>query len=311
MERISIIGSGTMGHSIAISLAWGAHPVKVYCINNEAAEDALKNIDAKLEVMITHKAIGLTESEEIKSNIKLQTSLEQTLSDTTFIIEAITENLELKRKLFNNISEYIDEGTVLASNTSGFLPSELSSEFKYPEQFAVTHFWNPAHLIPLVEIVPSDKTSTQTIERTKELLQKINKKPIVLKKEITGFIGNRLQYAMLREAQYLLDNGYANKEDIDASVTYSIGRRYPVTGPLMTADLGGLDVFSTISDYLFKELSKADYSGETITQLVKDGNLGIKNRSGFYEWNEEFSREINEQREKMLLDFLKSDEREV
>lgn len=311
MERVSIIGSGTMGHSIAISLAWSNQPVKVYCINNEAAEDALKNIDAKLEVMITHKAISLTEAEEMKNNIKLKTSLEETLSDTTFIIEAITENLELKRKLFNNISEYIDEKTVLASNTSGFLPSELSYDFKYPKQFAVTHFWNPAHLIPLVEIVPSDKTSKETIERAKELLQRINKKPIVLKKEITGFIGNRLQYAMLREAQYLLDNGYADKEDIDASVTYSIGRRYPVTGPLMTADLGGLDVFSTISDYLFKELSKADYSGETITQLVKEGNLGIKNRSGFYKWNEESSAEINDHREKVLLDFLKSDEREV
>ena len=311
MERVSVIGSGTMGHSIAISLAWGDQTVNVYCINNEAAEVALKNINTKLEVMINHKAISLTEAEEIKSNIKLKTSLAETLSDTTFIIEAITENLELKRKLFNNISEYIDEKTVLASNTSGFLPSELSHEFKYPEQFAVTHFWNPAHLIPLVEIVPSDKTSKETIERAKELLTKISKKPIVLKKEITGFIGNRLQYAMLREAQYLLDNGYADKEDIDASVTYSIGRRYPVTGPLMTADLGGLDVFSTISDYLFKELSNADHSGETITQLVKEGNLGIKNRSGFYEWNEELSAEINEQREKMLLDFLKSDEREV
>lgn len=311
MERVSIIGSGTMGHSIAISLAWGNKFVKVYCINNEAAEDALKNIDDKLEVMITHKAINLTEAEDIKNNIKLKTSLEETLSDTTFIIEAITENLEIKKELFNTIAEHIDDKVIVASNTSGFLPSELSSDFKYPKQFAVTHFWNPAHLIPLVEIVPSNETSNRTIERAKELLQKIKKKPIVLKKEITGFIGNRLQYAMLREAQYLLDNGYADKEDIDASVTYSIGRRYPVTGPLMTADLGGLDVFSTISDYLFKELSKADYSGETITQLVKDGNLGIKNRSGFYEWNEEFSREINEQREKMLLDFLKSDEREV
>lgn len=140
MERVSVIGSGTMGHSIAISLAWGDHPVKVYCINNEAAEDGLKNIDAKLEVMIKHKAINLNEAEEIKNNIKLNTSLAETLSDTTFIIEAITENLELKRELFNNISEYIDEKTVLASNTSGFLPSELSYEFKYPEQFAVTHF---------------------------------------------------------------------------------------------------------------------------------------------------------------------------
>lgn len=311
VERVSIIGSGTMGHSIAISLAWGNQPVKVYCMNNEAAVDASKNIGTKLEVMVTQKAISVIEAEEIKKNIKLKTNLKETLSGTTFIIEAITENLDIKKEMFNTIADYIDEKVVVASNTSGFLPSELASEFKHPDQFVITHFWNPAHLIPLVEIVPSDKTSERTIERAKELMTKISKKPIVLKKEITGFIGNRLQYAMLREAQYLLDNGYADKEDIDASVTYSIGRRYPVTGPLMTADLGGLDVFSTISDYLFKELSKADHSGETITQLVKEGNLGIKNHSGFYEWNEKFSGEINEQREKILLEFLKNDEREV
>lgn len=311
MERVSIIGSGTMGHSIAISLAWGNRFVKVYCINNEAAEDALKNIDDKLEVMITHKAINLTEAEDIKNNIKLKTSLEETLSDTTFIIEAITENLEIKKELFNTIAEHIDDKVIVASNTSGFLPSELSSDFKYPKQFAVTHFWNPAHLIPLVEIVPSNETSSRTIERAKELLQKIKKKPIVLKKEITGFIGNRLQYAMLREAQYLLDNGYADKEDIDASVTYSIGRRYPVTGPLMTADLGGLDVFSAISNYLFKELSNADYSGETITGLVNDGEFGIKNGSGFYDWDDEFADDVNNQREQVLIEFLKNDGKEV
>src|SRR5699024_66130 len=122
---------------------------------------------------------------------------------------------------------------------------------------------------------------------------------------------NRLQYAMLREAQYLLDNGYADKEDIDASVTNSIGRRYPVTGPLMTADLGGLDVFSAISNYLFKELSKADSSGETIMNLVEQGQYGSKNGRGFYEWGEEASREINSRREKMLIEFLKNDETEV
>lgn len=307
MERVSIIGSGTMGHSIAISLAWGEHFVKVYCLDNEAAKAALKNINTKLEVMTTHKAISAAQAEDIRSNIKLKTSLEETLSDTTFIIEAITENLEIKRELFDDISEYINEEIVLASNTSGFLPSELSSEFKYPEQFVVTHFWNPAHLIPLVEIVPSDKTSTRTIERAEALLHKINKKPIVLKKEITGFIGNRLQYAMLREAQYLLDNGYADKEDIDASVTYSIGRRYPVTGPLMTADLGGLDVFAAISDYLFKELSNADYSGETITRLVKSGKFGAKNGSGFYNWDDEFIDFVNNNREQVLIEFLKNE----
>ncbi|MEK4556011.1 3-hydroxyacyl-CoA dehydrogenase family protein [Jeotgalicoccus sp. FSL K6-3177] len=311
MERVSVIGSGTMGHSIAISLAWHHHPVKVYCIDEEAVKNAKENIKAKLGVMMNNKVINDPQANSIESMIELKTSFKETISEATFIIEAITENLEIKKELYNKVSKSMSRKAVLASNTSGFLPSELSAGFKYPEQFVVTHFWNPAHLIPLVEIVPSGETREETIKRTEELLKKINKKPIVMKKEIIGFIGNRLQYAMLREAQYLLDNGYADKEDIDVSVTHSIGRRYPVTGPLMTADLGGLDVFSAISNYLFKELSKADSSGETIMNLVEQGQYGSKNGRGFYEWGEEASREINSRREKMLIEFLKIDETEV
>lgn len=311
MEKVSVIGSGTMGHSIAISLAWHNHPVKVYCIDEEAVKNAEENIKAKLEVMVDNKVINDPQANSIESMIELKTSFKETISEATFIIEAITENLEIKKELYNKVSKFMSRKTVLASNTSGFLPSELSAGFKYPELFVVTHFWNPAHLIPLVEIVPSGETSKETIKRAEGLLKKINKKPIVMKKEIIGFIGNRLQYAMLREAQYLLDNGYADKEDIDASVTHSIGRRYPVTGPLMTADLGGLDVFSAISNYLFKELSTADYSGEAIMHLVEQGQYGSKNGQGFYEWGEEASKEINSRREKVLIEFLKNDETEV
>lgn len=307
MENITIIGSGTMGHSIALSLAWGGLSAKVYCINNKAAKDAEQEVKKKLKTMTAHQVITDIDEESIFKYIQFTTNLEDALSGTSFIIEAITENLNLKRKLFDDISGYLNEDTVLASNTSGFLPSELSQNYKYPEQFAVAHFWNPAHLIPLVEIVPSVKTSKKTVQRIKILLEKINKKPIVLKKEITGFIGNRLQYAMFREAQYLLDNGYADKEDIDASVTHSIGRRYPVTGPLMTADMGGLDVFSAISDYLFKELSSQEQSGETISNLVNQGKFGIKNGEGFYEWNQEFSERVNRERDRVLLNFLEQD----
>lgn len=307
MENITIIGSGTMGHSIALSLAWGGLSAKVYCINNKAAKDAEQEVKKKLKTMTAHQVITDIDEESIFKYIQFTTNLEDALSGTSFIIEAITENLNLKRKLFDDISGYLNEDTVLASNTSGFLPSELSQNYKYPEQFAVAHFWNPSHLIPLVEIVPSVKTSEKTVQRIKILLEKINKKPIVLKKEITGFIGNRLQYAMFREAQYLLDNGYADKEDIDASVTHSIGRRYPVTGPLMTADMGGLDVFSAISDYLFKELSSQEQSGETISNLVNQGKFGIKNGEGFYEWNQEFSERVNRERDRVLLNFLEQD----
>lgn len=135
----------------------------------------------------------------------------------------------------------------------------------------------------------------------------MKKKPVLLNREIPGFIGNRLQYALFREAQSLLDAGVATKEDIDAAVTYSIGRRLPVTGPLMTADMGGLDVFSAISNYLFEDLSTDQKSGRVLTQLVEENKLGDKSGEGFYTWDEQFSQLKNVEREQMLIHFLKGD----
>jgi 3-hydroxybutyryl-CoA dehydrogenase len=135
----------------------------------------------------------------------------------------------------------------------------------------------------------------------------MKKKPILLNKEIPGFIGNRLQYALFREAQALLDAGAATKEDIDAAVTYSIGRRLPVTGPLMTADMGGLDVFSAISNYLFEDLSTDQRSGETLTRLVEEKKFGDKSGEGFYEWEQTVSEKLNAEREQTLIHFLKND----
>lgn len=171
----------------------------------------------------------------------------------------------------------------------------------------MTHFWNPAHLIPLVEVIRGQRTSDQTVERTFQLLYFMKKKPIEVKKDILGSIVNRLQYALFREAQHILELGVASKEDIDAAVVYSIGRRLPVTGPFLTADMGGLDVFDTISDYLFKDLSKAEQSYDEIRTLVQEGKYGQKTGEGFYVWTESFTREINEKRERMLIQFLKED----
>lgn len=164
------------------------------------------------------------------------------------------------------------------------------------KRFIITHFWNPAHLIPLVEVVRGEKTSDQTTERAFQLLKAFQKKTIEVKMEISGFIGNRLQYALFREAQFLLELGVATKEDIDAAVTYSIGRRLPITGPLQSADMGGLDVFSTISDYLFSDLSNAKESSPTLKKLVQEQKLGTKTGEGYYKWNTAFSDEVIQKR---------------
>lgn len=307
MENVSILGCGTMGHSIALSAAWAGLPVKVYGVNEQDLETAKKGLHNKLNVMKDNGLFDETEASRIMELIVLSPSLEEVVKEATFIIEVIPEVLDLKKSMYEKLEELVDKDVIIASNTSGFMPSLLAEGMDHPNRFVVTHFWNPGHLIPLVEVVKGEKTDNGTVQRAMQVLQHMKKKPVLLNREIPGFIGNRLQYALFREAQSLLDAGVATKEDIDAAVTYSIGRRLPVTGPLMTADMGGLDVFSAISNYLFEDLSNDQKSGRVLTQLVEENKLGDKNGQGFYTWDEQFSLLKNVEREQMLIHFLKGD----
>ncbi|WP_313894048.1 3-hydroxyacyl-CoA dehydrogenase NAD-binding domain-containing protein [Psychrobacillus sp.] len=307
MENVSIIGCGTMGHSIALSAAWAGMQVKVYGVNEKDIENAHKGLQNKLKVMTDNDVFDQEEANRIRQNIELSISLEDVIAQSTFIIEVIPEVLEMKKEMYKKIETLVDKDVVIASNTSGFKPSLLAEEMEHPNRFVVTHFWNPGHLIPLVEVVKGENTDSQTVERAMQAMKDMNKQPILLNKEIPGFIGNRLQYALFREAQSILDAGVATKEDIDAAVTYSIGRRLPVTGPLMSADMGGLDVFSAISNYLFEDLSTYQKSGTVLTKLVEENKFGDKNGEGFYSWGTDFSEQKNAEREQTLIHFLKND----
>lgn len=218
MEKLSIIGCGTMGHSIALSAAWAGMEVKVSGINEEDIRRADQGLDNKLIVMTKNELFDEAEAKEIRSRITLVTSLPEAVKDATFIIEAIPEVIEMKHKLYIELEQLVDENVVIASNTStsGFTPTLLAEMTTHPSRFIVTHFWNPGHLIPLVEVVKGNQTNEDTIERSLSLMKRMNKQPILLLKEIPGFIGNRLQYALFREAQSLLDEGVATKEDITA-----------------------------------------------------------------------------------------------
>lgn len=309
MEKLSIIGCGTMGHSIALSAAWAGISVKVSGVTTRDIDHADAGLKNKINVMAANGLFDEAEGKEIRERITLQTSLQKVVSDATYIIEAIPEDIDMKHDLYKELEPLIDDQVIVASNTSGFTPTSLAEGAIHPNRFIVTHFWNPAHLIPLVEVVKGEKTDQEIVNRSMELMKQMNKKPILIHKEIPGFIGNRLQYALFREAQSLLDAGVASKEDIDAAVTYSIGRRLPITGPLMTADMGGLDVFSAISNYLFEDLSTAKRSGRILTGLVDEGKLGDKSGEGFYEWDKETSEKLNKEREQTLIYFLKNNDK--
>ncbi|MEK3857267.1 3-hydroxyacyl-CoA dehydrogenase family protein [Cytobacillus sp. FSL H8-0458] len=307
MERIAVLGCGTMGHSIALNAAWAGLSVTMQGISEADLEQGWTNMLKKLEVMLNNGILSESEAGHIQENIKMTVSVEEAVQGATFVIEAVPENIQLKIDLFKRLDTLCGPDVILASNTSGLSPTEIASETAHPERTVVTHFWNPAHLIPLVEVVRGEKTGDETVERSFQLLKQMKKKPIEVKKEVPGFVGNRLQYALFREAQYLLEEGIASKEDIDDAVTYGIGRRLPVSGPLMTADMGGLDVFSAISDYLFQHLSSAEESLPALKKLVSEQKLGDKTGEGYYKWDEAFSKEYNQKREAELIRFLKKD----
>lgn len=307
MEQLTVIGCGTMGHSIALNAAWVNITVKMYGVDIADIERGKSGILSNLNSMFKNGLINQKEIREISDRVFATTCIDEAANESSFIIEAIPENINLKMDMFRYLDKISDKNVVLASNTSGLSPTMIASVTENPERILVTHFWNPAHLVPLVEVVRGKETNNDTLKRTLELLKIMKKKPIEVKKEIPGFVANRLQFALFREAQYLLEEGIASKEDIDAAVIYSIGRRLSVTGPILSADMGGLDVFEAISDYLFQNLCNAESSLKALKKLVKSNKLGGKTGEGYYTWNNSFFEKMNNRREKELIRFLKQD----
>lgn len=307
MEKLAIIGSGTMGHSIALTAAWAGINVKMFGLNDIELEKGFLGIQNKLIVLLQNDLINNNDLEDIRKRISGTQSLDAAAEGSTFIIECIPEDMGMKQDLFCTLDKLCASHVILASNTSGLSPTLISSGTLHPERVIVTHFWNPAHLIPLVEVLRAGKTNDDTFNRAMDLLRFMNKKPIEVRKEVPGLVGNRLQFALLREAQYILEEGIASKEDIDSAVIYSIGRRLPVTGPLQSADMGGLDIFASISDYLFKDLSNAERASPGLKKLVEHNKLGDKTGEGYYPWDKESSIEMNRKREIELIRFLKQD----
>lgn len=197
----------------------------------------------------------------------------------------------------------------MATNTSGLSPTALQSVLQHPERFVVAHFWNPAQLMPLVEVVPGKKTTQETVDITVKLMNKVGKHAVPLKKEALGFVGNRIQLAVLREAFHIIDKGIASPEAVDDIVKYSLGRRWNLVGPVASADLGGLDVFKNISSYLYADLANETGTDPALAKKVSQNELGLKTGKGFFDWQGDAGKKIVKQRDQALLDQLKDDQK--
>lgn len=299
-EPIGIVGAGLMGGGIAALICAAGIPVKVYDENKEQLSrlgDRVRTLVEELE------KYGLAEpgtTGKIEDRLEIISGY-SSLSNCVAVIEAVFEDPAVKRAVYSQIEEHISPSSLLATNTSNIVPSDLISGMKNPERFLVVHFWNPPHAVPLVEIVPHSQTNKEIIDEAVSLVKRIGNEPVVLSKEVAGFIGNRLQYALLREALWIVQQGIADFEEVDRAMTLSLGRRYAITGPFATADLGGLDTFLMISQQLMPQLASDNAPLEVMARIVAAGNTGAKSGRGLLSWPEERSQAVIKERNDALL----------
>jgi len=306
VRSISVIGAGIMGHGIAQVFAVGGYDV---CLNDVTAEilsRAMVRIRENLRIFNENGFITSQEADAAYARVRTEPDLKASVRDADIVIEAIKEDIELKRALFNRLDAMCPERTVLASNSSSLLISDFASATKRQDRVVLTHWYNPPHIVPAVEVIRGVHTSQETADLLYDLLKKVKKLPIRINKEIPGYLLNRIQMALAREAWYLWQAGVASAEDIDLAVKGSLGFRLASIGPLLTADLGGQDTWRAVSTYLFPLISDAHEPPEDYIKMVDAGNLGMKTGKGFYDYTEEEWKAVIEKRDKEFLQRLKN-----
>jgi 3-hydroxybutyryl-CoA dehydrogenase len=287
IRKIGIIGAGTMGHGIAESFAMYGYDVNLYDINSTALEKAKLEMEQEL-VMLTEEAIfARTELPKILERITLSTDLKQTVEDRDYVIECAPENLELKKNLFKQLDEMCPAKTILASNTSS-LPlgemMELVSEDR-KKRMMVNHMFNPAHLIPLVELSFFGNMPEEIFAEVEDLYLSIKKQPVKIVKDVPGLVANRIMQGVAREVFSLIEQGVADAADIDRALKFGPAFRYATTGQLEVSDFGGLDIWCIVGDNLLKAMDNSQSANKLLRQKVSEGKLGVKSGEGFYRYD--------------------------
>lgn len=304
IERVAVIGAGIMGHGIACVCAEAGYYVNLMDVKDEALRGAIDRIKSELRILTENGVITKEKADATLPRIKGTLSLAEAVKDADFVIEAVPERMNLKRQVFKKLDELCSKHTIIATNTSTFMVTDIAAVVRRKNRVVGTHWWNPPYIIPLVEIVVGSKTSDETVNLTKEFIEKLGKTPIVCK-ESPGFIGSRIQGAMFREAVAILEEGVASVEDIDTTVKLSFGLRLPIIGPFEMADLGGLDTWLWAGEYYYKKRKKPwNKPPNLLTQKVKSGELGTKTGRGFYDYTGRDVNSILRERDIRLIKLL-------
>lgn len=304
ISKVAVAGAGVMGAGIAQVFAQQGFSVIVYDLNEDILQKAEKRIKDSLYLLKQNGILSGKNLKEALQNITFSSRLDE-ISGVHMVVEAIPEQIKLKQGLFQELDKMFSSDVILATNTSGISISAIASATKKPDRVVGMHWWNPPYIIPVVEIIKGEKTKEEIVEAVSELAVRLNKKPVLVKKDIPGFLGNRMQYALMREAVYLLEEKVASAEDIDTMVKAGFGFKFPVIGPLETIDMAGMDIFYNVSKYLYKELDSSEQTQKLVEEKVGQKKLGIKTGEGFYNYKNIDLNKLNQERVKKYISLLK------
>lgn len=305
IRQIAVIGAGLMGHGIAQEFASAGYNVRMHDVTDERLKTARTQIESNLSLLAENAIIQKESIEPTLQRIQTHTELRTVTENADFVVEAVPEDLTLKQQIFEKLDGICPPHTILASNTTALMPSQIGVKAKRKDKILNTHYFNPPYLIPLVELIRSPNTSDETVATTFDLLTAIGKTPAIIEKEVLGFVGPRLQAALIREAFAIVEQGIASAETVDLVVRNSFGRRLSVAGPFEVFELAGWDLVLAAFEELYKDLNSSADINPLLQQMVESGKLGVKSKEGFYTWTDEKVQEFRDNMNQALIQQLK------
>jgi len=302
----AVVGTGMMGPGIAATLALGGLRTTILSRTEDNAAKGAESARQQLRVLVDN---GLAEIVDVRAAFDRLTgscAFDQTVGNADLVIESVPENMDVKQKMFVRMENIADRAAVLASNTSGLSITAIASRCRRPERVITTHFWNPPHVMPLVEIVQGEKTSAQVAQSVRELVAACGKVPVMVKKDRPGQLGNRLQMALVREAAYIVEEGIADVEDVDTVARNGFGLRMPAYGIFEHQDAVGLDMAIGILDYVAKDLCNLPKAPNIYRAKIAHGDLGAKTGKGFYDWSKKSIEDVKARRDQFVMNVLRA-----
>ena len=301
IERVAVIGAGLMGLGIGVEFARFGYPVSLYNTREATSQQAMTMAKEDLDLMVETRLITAEEAKATYQRLRPTTDLIEAASGADYVVESVLEQLSLKQEVFAQLDEICPPPAILATNTSGLMVTDIAARAKHPERILATHYFQPPHFVPLVEVVRGEKTERGVMELVARVLRGLRKKVVVMDIELSGFAGNRIQRAIGREIQSLVDQGVATPQIIDDIISFGFGRRMAYTGYFKRLDLIGLDFIYTA----VKERGEEPWG--PIAERVARGELGVKSGRGFYDWPGDAAKQLHRKVNTELIRLMQQD----